>query len=274
MLHATHTTVRFLAHAFALSPGINQYSGLLSLSGCAGMCRVICSTTAVQQAFLANTLLRCQPVCGYGAGDMRREETIRANPPMYCSSSPVLEAFDPGSCANIRLTVGDVEQSQPYSVSRWYLAASLTQQLQALRIRAMASSYLAPGRNAGARGLADEFSSQPHNKVSLLHYTLQATVLNMTGLYCKTSAFSVFEQFKQQCDLLAKMGMQSPPSWPIQTEVNFNFAPNKATTRNTSKKQASQKVLADKVKRTIYICDIHQQVSHAAAQMNQAELAF
>lgn len=96
-------------------------------------------------------------------------------------------------------------------------------------------------------------------------------MLNMPSLYCKSSALYVYDQFKQQCNLLAIMGMQSHPSWPIQTEVNFNFAPNKANTRNTSKKQASQKVLADKVKRTIYICDIHQQVSHVAAQVNQAQ---
>lgn len=126
------------------------------------------------------------------AGEMRREDTIRADPSTYCSATSVRECLD---------------------------SDALAHHLQALRIRALASSYLSPSNTSGAYQLSPDFSS-PHTRQTI-------------------SAWS-------------------PSS---DTYGSATSSPGRTTSRNTNKKQASQKVLADKVKRTIYICDIRQQVT-------------
>ena len=93
---------------------------------------------------------------------MRREDTIPANPTMHSMPSS-FETLDPGTLDDIRLQ----RSSEQHNVSEvahssCRLAAFLSQ-LQALRIKAIAASYLTPNTFSGLR--ADDFCSQHQNKV-------------------------------------------------------------------------------------------------------------
>lgn len=98
--------------------------------------------------------------------------------------------------------------------------AALNQQLQALRIRAMATSYLAPARD-------------------------------WTGLQQQGHARSREEGFPIQTSH-APYYQQAAPLISQSSRHN---------NKSSSKRQAAQKSLGDKVKRTVYICDIDQQVT-------------
>ncbi|DBA72940.1 TPA: Poly(A) RNA polymerase cid13 [Trebouxia sp. C0005] len=98
--------------------------------------------------------------------------------------------------------------------------AALSQRLQALRIRAMASSYLAPARGQG-------------------------------GLHQQGYARNRDEGFAVQT---------GHPSYHQQSGATSVHSA-RSSIKSTSKRQAAQKSLGDKVRRTIYICDIDQQVT-------------
>ncbi|KAL0031136.1 hypothetical protein WJX77_005327 [Trebouxia sp. C0004] len=98
--------------------------------------------------------------------------------------------------------------------------AALSQQLQALRIRAMASSYLAPTRGQG--GLHQQGYARNRDE----------------GFAVQTGHTSYHHQ---------------SAAIPVHSA--------RSSIKSTSKRQATQKSLGDKVRRTIYICDIDQQVT-------------
>lgn len=102
--------------------------------------------------------------------------------------------------------------------------AALGQQLQALRIRAMASSYLASERSWGG--------AYQHNYPR-----------NRDEKFAVQNGHSPYIQYHHQS--------RGPvPSYSGKSGI-----------KSTSKRQAAQKGSGDKIKRTIYICDIDQQVT-------------